>query len=82
MRCIWGGRAHIRRVLYMAALIASRCNPALKVFHNRLQAAGKRSKVVIVAVMRKIITTLNAMVRDNVFWGERRTSRHTVPATR
>jgi heterodisulfide reductase subunit A-like polyferredoxin len=48
MRCIWGGRAPIRRVLYMAALIASRCNPALKVFHDRLQATGKKSKVVIV----------------------------------
>ena len=80
VRCIWGGRAPIRRVLYMAALIACRCNPALKVFHNRLQAAGKKSKVVIVAVMRKIITTLNAMLRDNVLWGERHTSRHTVPA--
>ena len=66
MRCIWGGRAPIRRVLYMAALIASRCNPALKVFHDRLQATGNKSKVVIVAVMRKILTTLNAMARDNV----------------
>jgi transposase len=79
-RCIWGGRAPIRRVLYMAALIASRCNPALKVFHDRLQAAGKRSKVVIVAVMRKMLTMINAMVRDNVLWGDRHTSRHTVPA--
>jgi transposase len=80
MRCIWGGRAPIRRVLYMAVLIASRCNPALKVFHDRLQAAGKRSKVVIVAVMRKMLTMLNAMVRDNVLWGDRHTSRHTVQA--
>ena len=82
IRCIWGGRAPIRRVLYMAALIASRCNPALKVFHDRLQAAGKKSKVVIVAVMRKILTMLNAMVRDNVTWGTPRTIRHTVPAAR
>src|SRR6202030_1840222 len=44
VRRIWGGRAPVRRVLYMAALIASRCNPALKIFHNRLQAAGKKSK--------------------------------------
>lgn len=80
VRRIWGGRAPIRRVLYMAALIASRCNPALKVFHNRLQAAGKKSKVVIVAVMRKILTMLNAMIRDNVMWGDRHSSRHTVPA--
>jgi transposase len=80
LRCIWGGRAPIRRVLYMAALIASRCNPAIKAFHDRLAATGKKSKVVIVAVMRKIITTLNAMLRDNVLWGEHHTSRRSVPA--
>jgi transposase len=80
MRCIWGGRAPIRRVLYMAALIASRCNPALKVFHDRLQATGKKSKVVIVAVMRKILTTLNAMARDNVLWNDRRNGRCAVSA--
>jgi transposase len=70
-RCIWGGRAPVRRVLYMAALIASRCNPALKAFHDRLAATGKKSKVVIIAVMRKMITTLNAMLRDNAAWAER-----------
>jgi transposase len=48
----------------MAALIAMRCNPALKAFHNRLAATGKKPKVVIVAVMRKMITTLNAMLRN------------------
>ena len=79
-RCIWGGRAPIRRVLYMAALIASRCNPALKVFHDRLQATGKKSKVVIIAVMRKILTTLNAMARDNMLWNDRRNCRHAVSA--
>ena len=52
-------------------LTACRFNPALKTFHERLAAAGKKSKVVIVAVMRKIITTLNAMVRDNVAWDVR-----------
>ena len=71
IRCIWGGRAPVRRVLYMAALTACRFNPALKTFHERLAAAGKKSKVAIVAVMRKIITTLNAMVRDNVAWDVR-----------
>jgi transposase len=80
VRCIWGGRAPIRRVLYMAALIASRCNPAIKAFHDRLAATGKKSKVVIVAVMRKIITILNAMLRDNVLWSERHGSRHPAPA--
>ena len=68
MRCIWGGRAPVWRVLYIAALTACRFNPALKTFHERLAAAGKKSKVAIVAVMRKIITPLNAMVRDNVAW--------------
>jgi transposase len=55
----------------MAALTACRFNPALKTFHERLVAAGKKSKVAIVAVMRKIITTLNAMIRDNVPWDVR-----------
>src|SRR5262245_43665569 len=67
-RSIYGGRLPVRNVLYMAALSACRYNPALKAFHNRLAAADKKSKVVIVAVMRKMITTLNAMLRDNVAW--------------
>ena len=71
MRCIWGGRAPVRRVLYMAAVTACRYNPSLKAFHARLSAAGKKSKVAIVAVMRKIITTLNAMIRDNAAWNAR-----------
>lgn len=71
IRCIWGGRAPVRRVLYMAALTACRFNSALKTFYERLVAAGKKSKVAIVAVMRKIITTLNAMIRDNVAWDVR-----------
>src|SRR3954463_3567964 len=71
MRCIWGGRAPVRRVLYMAALTACRYNPALKTFHERLAGAGKKSKVAIVAVMRKIITTLNAMIRDSAAWNVR-----------
>jgi transposase len=67
-RRIWGGRAPIRRVLYMAAVSACRYNPVLKTFHQRLAIAGKKSKVIIVAVMRKMITTLNAIVRDNTAW--------------
>ena len=58
----------VRNVLYMAALSASRYNPALKTFSKRLAAAGKKSKVIIVAVMRKMIVTLNAMLRDNTEW--------------
>ena len=67
-RCIYGGRLPVRNVLYMAALSACRYNPALKVFNHRLAATNKKPKVIIVAVMRKMITTLNAMPRDNVAW--------------
>ena len=67
-RCIYGGRLPVRNVLYMAALSASRYNPHLKAFSKRLAAAGKKSKVIIVAVMRKMIVTLNAMLRDNTEW--------------
>ena len=67
-RSIYGGRMPVRNVLYMAALSGCRYNPALKAFHKRLAAADKKSKVVIVAVMRKMITTLNAMLRDDIAW--------------
>ena len=70
-RCIYGGRMPVRNVLYMAALSAARYNPALKTHHNRLAAANKKPKVVIVAVMRKMITILNAMLRDNTAWQPR-----------
>ena len=76
-RCIWGGR--VREVLYMAAMSASNWNPVFKAFHKRLKAAGKLPKVAIVAVMRKIITTLNAMVRDDVVWADHLHGRHIVP---
>src|SRR5215213_8507877 len=67
-RSIYGGRMPVRNVLYMAALSAGRYNPALRAFHNRLAAAGKKPKVILVAVMRKMITTLNAMLRDGASW--------------
>jgi transposase len=67
-RTIWGGRANVRRTLYMAALSAIRFNPTLRAFHTRLRAAGKAKKVAIVACMRKLLTILNAMVRDNAPW--------------
>ena len=81
-RCIWGGRAHVRQVLYMAAMSASNWNPVLKVFHNRLKVAGKLPKIALVAVMRKMITTLNAMVRDDVVWADRVSGQHSVPIAR
>jgi len=82
VRRIWGGRAPVRNVLYMAAMSASQHNRALKLFHERLKADGKEPKVAIVAVMRKMITTLNAMVRDDVGWADRSTGRHNVPTAR
>jgi transposase len=68
LRFIQGGRPAIRAALFMAALTAGVHNPALKTFRDRLRAAGKRPKVAIVAVMRKMIVTLNAMLRDNQKW--------------
>ena len=67
-RRIFGGRRDLRDVAFMAAMIASRCNPVFKTFSQRLRDAGKRPKVAIVAVMRKLIVTLNAMLRDNQPW--------------
>jgi transposase len=67
-RTIWGGRPALRATLYMAALAAIRHNPAIKVFHARLRAAGKPAKVAITACMRKLIVMLNAMVRDGKPW--------------
>jgi transposase len=69
-RAIRGGRAAVRCVLYMATVAALRCNPLIKAFATRLRAAGKPSKVVIVACMRKLLSLLNAMVRDDLAWHE------------
>jgi transposase len=65
---IWGGRRSVRKALYMAALVASRYNAPLSTFYQRLRAAGKPGKVALVAVMRKLLTTLNAMVRHQQPW--------------
>jgi len=67
-RRVQGGRFEIRRVLYMATLTAARHNPAIKLFYDRLLAAGKLPKVALVACMRKLLTTLNAMVKTNKPW--------------
>src|SRR4029078_678859 len=67
-RHIYGGRAQVRRVLYMAALTASRCNPVIKVFYERLRARQKPFKVAITACMRKLLTIINFMVRDGSQW--------------
>ncbi len=67
---ICGGRAHVRAVLFMATLVAMRHNPTLKAFYERLLAAGKPKKVAIVAVARKLLTMLNAILRDNRPWSQ------------
>jgi transposase len=67
-RRIHGGRASVRNVLYMATICAMRCNPLIKIFAQRLKAAGKKNKVVIVACMRKLLGLLNAMARDKLDW--------------
>ncbi|MDC9594951.1 IS110 family transposase [Xenorhabdus sp. IM139775] len=69
-RTIFGGRAGVRTALYMAALVATRFNPVIKVFYERLLAAGKPKKVALVACMRKLLTILNAMLRKNEEWDE------------
>lgn len=67
-RSIYGGRAQIRSVLYMATLASIRHNPVIKAMYDRLRNAGKVAKVAIVACMRKLLTILNAMVKNNQKW--------------
>jgi transposase len=67
-RTIFGGRASVRQALYMAALVATRYNPTIKVFYDRLVTAGKPKKVAIVACMRKLLGILNAMVKTGKSW--------------
>jgi len=67
-RSIRGGRTAVRCVLYMATLSAMRFNPVINAFAARLKAAGKLGKVVVTACMRKLLTLINAMVRDGLRW--------------
>jgi len=67
-RVVWGGRAPVRAVLYMGALAATRANPVIRGFYDRLRAAGKPAKVALTACMRKLLTILNAMVRHDTRW--------------
>lgn len=71
-RFCWGGRADVRTALYMPTLTAVRSNPVIKEFYNRLIAKGKPHKVAMIACMRKLLTILNAMVRDEMDWDEHR----------
>ena len=67
-RTIWGGRAHVRTVLYMGTLVATRDNPRIKAFYERLLAAGKVKKVALTACMHKLLTILNAMLKHRTPW--------------
>jgi transposase len=67
-RSTWGGRASVRRALYMSALVATRHNPVIHTFYKRLRAAGKPAKTALTACMRKLLAILNAMVRDSAPW--------------
>lgn len=67
-RTVWGGRARVRSVLYMGALVASRYNPTIKAFYERLLEAGKPKKVALTACMRKLLTILNSMIKNNSPW--------------
>lgn len=69
-RCISGGRATLRTALYMATLVATRHNPVIQKFYQRLLGAGKLKKVALVACMRKLLTILNAMVKSNKPWDD------------
>jgi transposase len=69
-RMIWGGRRSIRAALYMAALVAARRNPPLAHFYERLRQHGKPAKVALVAVMRTLLTILNAIVKHQLPWSD------------
>lgn len=67
-RTVWGGRATVRAALYMATLVATRFNPVIRAFYQRLCAAGKPKKVALTACMRKLLTILNAMIKHRTAW--------------
>src|SRR5262249_718823 len=67
-RMIWGGRAPVRTVLYMGTLVATRFNPQIKAFYQRLLAAGEIKKVTLTAWSRKMLTSVNAMLKDRTSW--------------
>jgi len=69
-RMIRGGRSYLRRMLYMAAVVASRFNPVIRAFYQRLLAAGKPKKLALTACMRKLVLILNAMVKNNQPWNQ------------
>jgi transposase len=77
-RTVWGGRAALRAVLYMAALVATKRNPVIAAFYRRLLDAGKVKKAALVACMRKLLTIVNAMMRTMTAWDPKRINKHVV----
>ncbi len=75
-RMIWGGRATVRRTLYMAMLTATRFNPLVAPFYRRLLARGKSKKLAYIACARKLLVILNAMFRDHTAWNPTLDSQH------
>ena len=69
-RMIRGGRSYLRRMLYMAAVVAARWNPVIRTFYQRLLAAGKPKKLALTACMRKLVLILNAMLKNNQPWNQ------------
>jgi transposase len=67
-RSIWGGRAHLRKMVYMGTLVATRFNPVIRSFYQRLITSGKAKKVALVACMRKLLVILNAMLKHGTLW--------------
>lgn len=67
-RTVWGGRASVRASLYMSALSASKRNPKIKAFYERLCAAGKKKKVALTACMHKLLIIMNAIIKSNTLW--------------
>ena len=67
-RTIWGGREKVRSVLYIGTLSATKCNPVIRDYYERLCTAGKPKKVALVACMRKLLSALNAMLRQGISW--------------
>ena len=80
-RSVWGGRSTVRTALYMGALAAVRSNPPVKVFYERLVEAGKPKKVALVACMRKLLVTCNAVIRDGAEWDPSNAPRGLTPNT-
>jgi transposase len=79
-RFVQGGRAPVRAVLYMGALVATKCNPLIRTFYGRLLAAGKPKKLALVACMRKLLTILNTIARTHQPWSADHVSRALIRA--